>query len=226
MAMKVACLMLTASISAAVEKPTATASARAMIASNSFSRASGVKSFESLRPRGRFCGSRMTAAAATGPASGPRPASSTPATGQTPRFKSRRSMRKSGLSIPWLNCPWLTCLRLSRPRFLQLRPGESGPWGRRRQRQAAGARAANRPSAQAPAGATFRPRPCIICDAAVRGERAPPRRALPTQRFSHSGRIVRRGAGQVATVYGKRRILHQRIKRLRLRNPSICSRGI
>ena len=39
---------------------------------------------ESLSPRGMRSGSRMTAAATTGPASGPRPASSQPATGQTP----------------------------------------------------------------------------------------------------------------------------------------------
>ena len=36
-------------------------------------------------------GSRITAAATTGPASGPRPASSTPATGKTPRFIAARS---------------------------------------------------------------------------------------------------------------------------------------
>ena len=38
----------------------------------------------------------MTAAATTGPASGPRPASSQPATGQTPRFIAARSRRKVG----------------------------------------------------------------------------------------------------------------------------------
>ena len=36
-------------------------------------------------------GSRMTAAATTGPASGPRPASSQPATGQTPRLIAARA---------------------------------------------------------------------------------------------------------------------------------------
>src|SRR5271166_2070873 len=41
-------------------------------------------------------GSRMTAAATTGPASGPRPASSQPATGNTPRFIAARSRRKLG----------------------------------------------------------------------------------------------------------------------------------
>src|SRR5689334_7960693 len=38
----------------------------------------------------------MTAAATTGPASGPRPASSQPAIGQTPRLISARSRRKLG----------------------------------------------------------------------------------------------------------------------------------
>ena len=38
----------------------------------------------------------MTAAATTGPASGPRPASSQPATGQIPRLISARSRRKLG----------------------------------------------------------------------------------------------------------------------------------
>src|SRR5712672_547717 len=43
-------------------------------------------------------GSRMTAAATTGPASGPLPASSQPATGKTPRLKAARSRRKLGRS--------------------------------------------------------------------------------------------------------------------------------
>src|SRR4051812_18476434 len=41
-------------------------------------------------------GSRMTAAATTGPASGPLPASSQPATGNTPRFIAARSRAKLG----------------------------------------------------------------------------------------------------------------------------------
>src|SRR5215468_77709 len=41
-------------------------------------------------------GSRMTAAATTGPASGPRPASSQPAIGQTPRLSAARSRRNVG----------------------------------------------------------------------------------------------------------------------------------
>ena len=47
-------------------------------------------------PLGIRLGSSTTAAATTGPASGPRPASSQPATGQTPRLISARSRRKPG----------------------------------------------------------------------------------------------------------------------------------
>ena len=47
-------------------------------------------------PLGMRFGSSTTAAATTGPASGPRPASSQPATGQMPRLISARSRRKLG----------------------------------------------------------------------------------------------------------------------------------
>ena len=47
-------------------------------------------------PFGIFFGSSTTAAATTGPASGPRPASSTPATRKKPSRKSLRSVRKFG----------------------------------------------------------------------------------------------------------------------------------
>ena len=61
------------------------------------SRASSASSFlESLSPRGMRLGSRMTAAATTGPASGPRPASSQPATGQTPLASARARAGTSG----------------------------------------------------------------------------------------------------------------------------------
>ena len=46
---------------------------------------------ESARPSGTRRESRMTAAAVTGPASGPRPASSTPATLERPRLQNRSS---------------------------------------------------------------------------------------------------------------------------------------
>src|SRR5471030_1616388 len=47
-------------------------------------------------PLGIRLGSSTTAAATTGPANGPRPASSQPATGQMPRLISARSRRKLG----------------------------------------------------------------------------------------------------------------------------------
>ena len=57
-----------------------------------------VSFLESSSPRGMRWGSRITAAATTGPASGPRPASSQPATGKTPRLIAARSRRKVGRS--------------------------------------------------------------------------------------------------------------------------------
>src|SRR5512143_1121804 len=56
------------------------ASARERILASSFSRRAAVRIFESASPLMRRRGSRITAATTTGPASGPRPASSTPAT--------------------------------------------------------------------------------------------------------------------------------------------------
>src|SRR5271166_5317121 len=50
----------------------------------SFSRVSRSSNFESRNPRMRYAGSRMTAAATTGPNSDPRPTSSTPATNLAP----------------------------------------------------------------------------------------------------------------------------------------------
>ena len=58
-----------------------------------------LKTFESSRPRMGRARSRMTAAATTGPASGPRPASSQPATGKMPLLRARRSRRKVGRRI-------------------------------------------------------------------------------------------------------------------------------
>ena len=68
----------------------------AQISSNNSSRRSAVSRLESSMPLGIRFGSSTTAAATTGPASGPRPASSQPATGQTPRLISARSRRKLG----------------------------------------------------------------------------------------------------------------------------------
>src|SRR5690349_7677552 len=54
-------------------------------------------------------GSRMKAAATTGPASGPRPASSQPATGQTPFASARRSRRNVGRRTSSTNGRRSTC---------------------------------------------------------------------------------------------------------------------
>src|SRR3954447_12981716 len=66
------------------------------------SRAAAVSSFESARPgtRPRRPGGRTHAAATSGPAQAPRPASSAPATASNPRRRSRRSIshRASGRS--------------------------------------------------------------------------------------------------------------------------------
>ncbi len=67
-----------------------------MIWTNRLSRFCFVSFLESSIPSGILSGSRMTAAATTGPASGPRPASSVPATGQRPFFRASSSNEKSG----------------------------------------------------------------------------------------------------------------------------------
>ena len=70
--------------------------ALAQILACSFSRVCGSSFLESSSPRGTRLGSSTTAAATTGPASGPLPASSQPAIGHTPRFIAARSRRKVG----------------------------------------------------------------------------------------------------------------------------------
>ena len=97
MASMVASRMLSRSTSPTLAQPTpvqATASNRAM---RSFRRA-GESFFESSRPSGIFRGSRITAAATTGPAHDPRPASSTPATGCGNRPSRARS--GTGFIVP------------------------------------------------------------------------------------------------------------------------------
>jgi len=69
--------MLIWSISSASATPTPTM-AQARIAAASSSRASALSCLESANPLGRPFAGRMTAAATTGPAQGPRPASSIP----------------------------------------------------------------------------------------------------------------------------------------------------
>ncbi len=58
---------------------------------NSSSRCSWVNCLESCTPLMNISGAKTTAAATTGPAIGPTPASSTPATASTPSFHRRRS---------------------------------------------------------------------------------------------------------------------------------------
>ena len=79
--------------------------ARSRIRSASSSRRSAGSSFESRRPRIRCAGSRITAAATTGPNSEPRPTSSTPATSVAPLAQasfSNLSVQRSVFSKPQL----------------------------------------------------------------------------------------------------------------------------
>ena len=84
-------------VAAAVTLAIATASAVPAISPNSASRLAALSFFESVRPTGTAAGSRITAAATTGPASGPRPTSSTPASGQRPSAMAMVSRLKSAL---------------------------------------------------------------------------------------------------------------------------------
>ena len=79
MARRLACKILSWSISSTLASPTPTV-AISRISGASASRRFSESILESARPSGMAFGSRITAAAITGPASGPRPASSTPAT--------------------------------------------------------------------------------------------------------------------------------------------------
>src|SRR5678816_775563 len=78
MASRLARRMLMVSISSTLATATDQASARSRISSARRSRAASVRTLESASPSMGLAGSRTTAAAKTLPASGPRPASSTP----------------------------------------------------------------------------------------------------------------------------------------------------
>jgi hypothetical protein len=79
MARRLACKMFKLSISSTLAQATDQASALFLMMSASRSRSRTLKTLESAIPVGaRRVGSNTTAAAQTGPASGPRPASSTP----------------------------------------------------------------------------------------------------------------------------------------------------
>jgi len=83
--------MLRLAISSTLAKATHQATALSWISPSSASRVLADSFLESSRPFGSFFGLRITAAALTGPAHGPRPASSTPQTG--PPMKARSSFR-------------------------------------------------------------------------------------------------------------------------------------
>ena len=83
--------MFTRSISSAVAQPMPKASAFSWITGNSASRFFSESFFESLSPGMSQSGGRITAAAHTGPAKGPRPASSMPHTAEKPCSPARFS---------------------------------------------------------------------------------------------------------------------------------------
>src|SRR6185503_10623087 len=97
MARPVACRMFSAAISSTEAKPTPQATALALICSSSASRVLTESFLESSRPLGTLFGSRITAPALTGPAHGPRPASSTPQT--RPPTKAFSSSMEGPLAI-------------------------------------------------------------------------------------------------------------------------------
>ena len=87
MARWVAWRILTRSISPTLASPTPTATAISMMRGNSASRVCASSCLESFSPLGMRVRPRITAAATTGPAKGPRPASSTPHTGPAMVFR-------------------------------------------------------------------------------------------------------------------------------------------
>ena len=96
MASRVACRMLRLSISSTLAHAIEQHRALAWISSKSCSRRVALSFLESASPLMGCRSSKMTAAANTGPASGPRPASSTPAS------------KQAGVSQHRLVC-WLVC---------------------------------------------------------------------------------------------------------------------
>src|ERR1041385_4154250 len=92
MACIVALRMLSRSISLCDTMPTPVLSAELMITRKSSSLRGGLRMLESSTPGISVPGLIITAAATTGPASGPRPASSTPARNLTPRSQYDRSI--------------------------------------------------------------------------------------------------------------------------------------
>src|SRR3989442_9878672 len=89
--------MLSRSISSGSTTPRPTATARRRISTSSRSRRAAVRTFESATPSRRVPGGKTTAAATTGPASGPMPTSSTPATCRMPTRQ--RSVSRCGAAV-------------------------------------------------------------------------------------------------------------------------------
>src|SRR5438094_3821469 len=89
--------MLRRSISSGSTTPRPTATARRRISTSSRSRRAAVRTFESATPSRRVPGGKTTAAATTGPASGPMPTSSTPATCRMPTRQ--RSVSRCGAAV-------------------------------------------------------------------------------------------------------------------------------
>src|SRR5437667_7358934 len=89
--------MLARSISSGSTTPMPTATARRRISTPSRSRRAAVRTLESATPSRRVPGGKTTAAATTGPASGPMPTSSTPATCRMPTRQ--RSVSRCGAAV-------------------------------------------------------------------------------------------------------------------------------
>ena len=102
--------ILMVSISSGEARPVAQQTAVSRIRRSSFSRCAGLRAFESFS-RGRSTDSgRITAAATTGPARGPRPTSSTPAIRVSPPERSLRS--NSNIFSSRACSTWLALSRL------------------------------------------------------------------------------------------------------------------
>src|SRR6266571_6113513 len=142
MARRVAWSMFTRSIVSASTKPTPMATARERMTTYSDSRSSGVNRFESSTPAIRVPGPSTTAAATTGPASGPRPASSSPATDTSPCRQAAFSKRYAAGAVAPGSCLlalarggdhgnalFFQARRLARqiPQVVQLRAPHRGP---------------------------------------------------------------------------------------------------
>src|SRR6266700_5104208 len=165
--------MLRRSISSGSTTPKPTPTARRRISTSSRSRWAAVRTFESATPSRCVPGGKTTAAATTGPASGPMPTSSTPATCRMPTRQ--RSVSRCGAAVAG-----------RRPRFarrapvapIPARPG-SKERGRLSKRPRPGERrqGGERPASVPPVGAVVPGEPDRLRAHARRSETEP--EALP-----------------------------------------------